>query len=100
MIKAPRQQIELAGSDHFADVGKMVVRSMEGNDEDAKDKASTMEVYWIPGVNNLGSFGRWAFSELTDAYEMEADFAQRNASTFEKMIESVIVENIAKRVEV
>jgi len=28
--------------------------------EDAKEKKSTMETYWIPGVNNLGSFGLWA----------------------------------------
>jgi Arc/MetJ family transcription regulator len=26
--------------------------------EDAKDKASTMNTYWVPGVNNLGTYGR------------------------------------------
>ena len=39
--------------------------------EDAKDKANTMRAYWVPGVNNLGSFGRWAFAEFTAVYEME-----------------------------
>jgi type III restriction enzyme len=43
--------------------------------EDAKDKANTMRTYWVPGVNNLGSFGRWAFAEFTAVYEMEAQFA-------------------------
>ena len=36
--------------------------------EDAKEKRSTMETYWIPAVNNLGTFGRWAFAELTQPY--------------------------------
>ena len=31
-----------------------------------KDKKKTMDTYWVPGVNNLESFGRWAFAELTD----------------------------------
>ena len=25
----------------------------------------------MPGVNNLQTFGRWAFAELTDVYQME-----------------------------
>ena len=33
-----------------------------------------METYWVPGVNTLGSFGRWAFAEFTDVYEIEAGF--------------------------
>jgi type III restriction enzyme len=43
--------------------------------EDAKDKKSTMDVYWIPGVNNLGTFGRWAFAEFTAVFEIEAEFS-------------------------
>jgi type III restriction enzyme len=43
--------------------------------EDAKDKANTMRSYWVPGVNNLERFGRWAFAEFTAVYEMEAEFA-------------------------
>ena len=31
--------------------------------EDAKEKKSTMDAYWVPGVNNLGAYGRWAFAE-------------------------------------
>ena len=42
--------------------------------EDAKDKANTMRAYWVPGVNNLEKFGRWAFAEFTAVYEMEAEF--------------------------
>lgn len=44
--------------------------------EDAKDKKKTMETYWVPGVNGLGTFGRWAFAEFTDFYEIAAAFDQ------------------------
>jgi type III restriction enzyme len=44
--------------------------------EDAKEKAETMRAYWVPGVNNLGAFGRWAFVEFTAVYEIEAAFNQ------------------------
>ncbi len=42
--------------------------------EDAKVKKATMETYWVPGVNALGTFGRWAFAEFTDVNEFEAGF--------------------------
>ncbi|OUC14079.1 MAG: restriction endonuclease [Alkalinema sp. CACIAM 70d] len=50
--------------------------------EDAKEKANTMRTYWVPGVNNLGSFGRWGFAEFTEVFEIEAEF--------NKLIESAI----------
>ena len=56
--------------------------------EDAKDKKLTMETYWIPGVNNSGKFGRWAFAEFTEVYGMETDFAAKVAAEFNKMIET------------
>ena len=33
-----------------------------------------MRAYWVPGVNNLGKFGRWAFAEFTAVYEMDREF--------------------------
>jgi type III restriction enzyme len=33
-----------------------------------------MRTLWVPGVNNLGTFGRWAFREFTDVFEIEATF--------------------------
>ena len=42
--------------------------------EDAKVKKATMETYWVPGVNALGTFGRWSFAEFTDVYEFESEF--------------------------
>ena len=33
-----------------------------------------METYWVPGVNYLGSYGRWAFAEFTEVYDIEEKF--------------------------
>ncbi len=44
--------------------------------EDAKDKKTTMETYWIPGINNLGKYGRWAFAEFTKVFEIEQEFIE------------------------
>ena len=44
--------------------------------EDAKVKKATMETYWVPGVNALGTFGPWTFAEFTDVYEIEAGFGE------------------------
>ena len=57
--------------------------------EDAKEKKATMETYWVPGVNNSGKYGRWAFAEFTDVYEIESDFAAKVEAEFNQMIESV-----------
>ena len=56
--------------------------------EDAKSKKDTMLTYWVPGVNNLETEGRWAFAEFTDIYGMEQDFATEVAKAFESMIGS------------
>ena len=54
--------------------------------EDAKEKKSTMDTYWVPGVNNLGTYGRWAFAEFTDVYEIESDFKEKVEREFNSMI--------------
>jgi len=60
--------------------------------EDAKDKKGTMDTYWIPGVNNLGSYGRWAFAEFTEVYQIEAEFKDRVEAEFNKMIDRLSTE--------
>ena len=43
--------------------------------EEVGDKSNTMRSYWIPGVNNLKAYGRWAFHEFTPSvYEMQDEF--------------------------
>jgi type III restriction enzyme len=63
--------------------------------EDAKEKKATMDTYWGPGVNNLGTYGRWAFDEFTDVYQMQADFAAKIEVAFNKMIAVVLEEKTA-----
>jgi type III restriction enzyme len=58
--------------------------------EDAKEKKSTMDVYWVPGVNHLKSYGRWAFAEFTEVYQIEADFKTKVEAEFNKMIEGIV----------
>ncbi len=52
----------------------LVVEIKGFRNEDAKDKADTMATYWVPGVNNLGTMGRWAFAEFTEKWTMQSEF--------------------------
>ena len=56
--------------------------------EDAKEKKTTMETYWTPGVNNLRVYGRWAFAEFAEVYQIEADFAAKVEAAFAAMIDA------------
>jgi type III restriction enzyme len=71
------------------DLLNLIVEIKGYRGEEAKDKKSTMEVYWIPGVNNLKVHGRWAFCELTELFEVEADFKAKVAESFSQMITTV-----------
>jgi type III restriction enzyme len=57
--------------------------------EDAKDKKATMDTYWIPGVNNLKTYGRWAFAEFTEVYQIETDFEAKVEAEFAKLLDAV-----------
>ncbi len=57
--------------------------------EDAKEKKITMDTYWVPGVNNSRQYGRWAFAEFTDVYQMETDFEAKVEAKFNTMIEQI-----------
>ena len=56
--------------------------------EDAIEKKSTMDTYWVPGVNHLGCYGRWAFAEYTEMYEIESDFKAKVEAQFNQLIET------------
>ena len=69
------------------DLLRLVVEVKGYRREDAKDKKKTMDTYWVPGVNNLGAYGRWAFAELTDVYQMEEDFEDALKAQFQALVE-------------
>ena len=62
---------------------------------DANAKKSTMETYWIPGVNKLKTYGRWAFIELNKDHFDAAGFADDETlanncrKAYEETIESL-----------
>ena len=52
-----------------------LVLEMKGQrDESDKAKAQTARDMWVPGVNALGGYGRWAFAEFTDPYTTAGEF--------------------------
>jgi type III restriction enzyme len=62
--------------DGHGDLLNLVVEIKGFRGEDAREKKSTMETYWVPGVNHLRSYGRWAFLELKDVYLIQDQFAE------------------------
>jgi type III restriction enzyme len=40
----------------------------------------------VPGVNQLGTYGRWAIAEFSGIYEIESEFKGRVEGEFNKMI--------------
>ena len=67
--------------------------------EDAKVKKTTMDTYWVPGVNHLKKYGRWAFVEFGDVYQMQEEFEEKMAEAFNNMIEDVTTTNITEKSE-
>jgi len=70
------------------DILNLVVEIKGYRREDAKEKKATMDSYWVPGVNHLKSYGRWAFAEFGDVFQIQSDFKAKVESEFNKMIAS------------
>jgi type III restriction enzyme len=75
--------------DGTPDLLHLVVEIKGYRREDAKEKKSTMDTNWVPGVNYLGTYGRWAFAEFTEVYEIESDFKAKVEAKFHEMIDTV-----------
>ena len=45
------------------------------------------------GVNNSGKFGRWAFAEFCDVYEIQSDFEAKVETEFTKLVKTVLTTN-------
>ena len=76
------------------DLLRLVIEVKGYRREDAKDKKTTMETLWIPGVNRLGTFGRWAFAEFRDVYTIRQGFELRSGihNEFERMTSEFLSE--------
>ena len=76
------------------DLLHLVVEIKGYRGEDAKEKKSTIETYWVPGVNHLKTHGRWAFSEFKDVFQIESDFKAKIESEFNKMIGRAVAQSV------
>ncbi|NLE61072.1 MAG: restriction endonuclease, partial [Planctomycetes bacterium] len=83
--------------DGSPDLLHLVVEIKGFRREDAKEKKGAIETYWVPGVNNLGSYGRWAFAEFCDVYEMQADFEAKVREHFDRMIAGFVGAEVESR---
>ncbi len=72
--------------DGTSDLLHLVIEIKGHRRKDAKEKKLTMDTYWIPGVNNLGTYGRWTFAAFTDVYEIQSDFKTKIEGKFDAMI--------------
>lgn len=72
-----------------ADPLNLIVEIKGYRREDAKEKKSTMDTYWVPGVNHLRDYGRWAFAEFTEMYQIQSDFQAKVSQEFDKMIGNI-----------
>ena len=66
----------------------LVVEIKGWRDEQDKAKKEAIEVFWIPGVNNLKSLGRWAFAELKRVYALEGDMEVKIREAFNLMLDA------------
>ncbi|MBQ7456995.1 MAG: DEAD/DEAH box helicase family protein [Desulfovibrio sp.] len=86
--------ILLVDDGHGDDLLHVVVEIKGYRREDALEKKTTMDTYWIPGVNRLKKYGRWAFAELKEVNEFKLDiedvFKQSIEVKFNNMINEAV----------
>jgi len=70
------------------DLLNLVVEIKGYRGEDSKAKKDTMETYWVPGVNHLGTYGRWDFAEFSEINQLEADFDAKISGEFDLLVKS------------
>lgn len=83
--------VEVDDGHGTADPLHLVVEIKGYRREDAVEKKSTMDTYWVPGVNYLGSYGRWAFAEFREVYQIETDFTAKVEEVFDTLISTAVV---------
>lgn len=80
-------------NDGKADPLHLVVEIKGRQGENSRIKKEVMEVYWLPAVNRLGTFGRWAFAQFTDVFELAGDLSQQVARNWDDLVMRVVNEN-------
>ena len=68
----------------------LIIEVKGRRDENVKAKHETMRNKWIKGVNALGTYGRWAFEEFGDVYEMSDKFDELMAQRLDDVVTRAI----------
>ena len=57
------------------DTGVNLILEVKGYQcEDVRQKQEAVTTQWVPGVNRLGNYGKWAFAQFDEAFEIEKAF--------------------------
>ena len=67
------------------DIAEDARLDLTGKPETDKDKAETMRTLWVPGVNNLGGQGRWAYAEFKDVWTIRTEFGAKVEAWLDKI---------------
>jgi type III restriction enzyme len=73
-IYIPDFIVQIDDGNGIDDPLNLIVEVKGYRNENVKLKSETMNTQWVPGVNNLGTYGRWAFVEFGDVWEMSDEF--------------------------
>lgn len=63
----------------------LVIEIKGYRNENVRLKSETIRTQWVPGVNNVGTYGRWDFAEFDDVYGIE--------DAFRSLIDNVLTRN-------
>ncbi len=62
--------------DGRADRLNLIVEVKGFQNDNVREKKNAMEACWLPGVNALGRYGRWAFAQFNSVWDMDAELGQ------------------------
>jgi type III restriction enzyme len=58
------------------DLMNLIVEVSGEAKKEKAEKVATARTLWVPGINNLGTYGRWAFIEISDPWDAENSIRQ------------------------
>jgi len=68
--------IQIDDGNGLDDLLKVIAEVKGYRHEHVKLKSATARDQWVPGVNNIGVYGRWDFIEFNDVHKFDQEFNQ------------------------
>ncbi len=66
--------VQVDDGDGSDDPLNLIIEIKGMKNEQVKLKKETVTEKWVPGVNALGAYGRWAFGQLDSVFEIDKEF--------------------------